>query len=184
MIGSTVGAVVDSWTVLARASPARRGPATRLPRITSSTEGAVIPRLWGRMRLGGNMVRATDFREETKTTRQRTGGGKGGGRTAASRRPIPLLRLLRGRALRRPDHRHRPHLGRRRRHGPRRRHLALASGRRDAGARSADHGIDGRGGDARLPRHGLCRLRGAAARALRQPAAAALLRGLPPARRP
>ena len=37
--------------------------------------------------------------------------------------------------------------------------------------------------DAGLSRHGLCRLRGAAARALRQPAAAALLRGVPPARR-
>ena len=39
----------------------------------------MIPRLWGRMRIGGNIVWATDFREETKTTRQRTGGGKGGG---------------------------------------------------------------------------------------------------------
>ena len=35
-----------------------------------------------------------------------------------------------------------------------------------------------------LSRHGLCRLRGAAARALRQPAAAALLRGVPADRRP
>jgi hypothetical protein len=46
-------------------------------RITSATEGAVIPRLYGRMRIGGNIIWATDFREETKTTTQ--GGGKGGG---------------------------------------------------------------------------------------------------------
>ena len=46
-------------------------------RITSSTEGAVIPRLYGRMRIGGNIIWATDFREETRTTSQ--GGGKGGG---------------------------------------------------------------------------------------------------------
>ncbi len=46
-------------------------------RITSSTEGAVIPRLYGRMRIGGNFIWATDFREEKKTKTQ--GGGKGGG---------------------------------------------------------------------------------------------------------
>jgi hypothetical protein len=46
-------------------------------RLTSATEGAVIPRLYGRMRMGGNIIWATDFREETKTTTQ--GGGKGGG---------------------------------------------------------------------------------------------------------
>jgi hypothetical protein len=80
MIGSTVGAVVDSWIVSSLA-PSQRVEGQRLDslRITSSTEGAVIPRLWGRMRLGGNIVWATDFREETRTTRQRTGGGKGGG---------------------------------------------------------------------------------------------------------
>ena len=37
----------------------------------------MIPRLYGRMRMGGNIIWATDFREETKTTTQ--GGGKGGG---------------------------------------------------------------------------------------------------------
>jgi len=46
-------------------------------RITSATEGAVIPCLYGRMRIGGNIIWATDFREETNTTTQ--GGGKGGG---------------------------------------------------------------------------------------------------------
>ena len=51
MIGSTVGAVVDSWIVSSLA-PSQRVEGQRLDslRITSSTEGAVIPRLWGRMR--------------------------------------------------------------------------------------------------------------------------------------
>ncbi|WP_198144854.1 baseplate multidomain protein megatron, partial [Pseudorhodobacter aquimaris] len=77
-IGSTVGSVVDSWIVSSLA-PAQRIEGARLDslRITSSTEGAVIPRLFGRMRIGGNIIWATDFREETKTTSQ--GGGKGGG---------------------------------------------------------------------------------------------------------
>ncbi len=77
-IGSTVGSVVDSW-IISSLAPTQRIEGARMDnlRITSATEGAVIPRLYGRMRIGGNIVWATDFREETKTTTQ--GGGKGGG---------------------------------------------------------------------------------------------------------
>lgn len=77
-IGSTIGSVVDNWIVSSRA-PAQRIEGARLDslRITSSTEGAVIPRLFGRMRIGGNIIWATDFREEVNTTSQ--GGGKGSG---------------------------------------------------------------------------------------------------------
>ncbi|RHZ92684.1 hypothetical protein D1114_16965 [Cereibacter sphaeroides] len=77
-IGSTIGSVVDSWIVSSLAPTQRiEGPRLDSLRITSSTEGAVIPRVYGRMRMGGNIIWATDFREETKTTTQ--GGGKGGG---------------------------------------------------------------------------------------------------------
>ena len=77
-IGSTIGSVVDSW-IISSLAPTQRIEGARMDnlRITSATEGAVIPRLYGRMRVGGNIVWATDFREETKTTTQ--GGGKGGG---------------------------------------------------------------------------------------------------------
>jgi hypothetical protein len=77
-IGSTIGSVVDSWIVSSLA-PAQKIEGQRLDslRITSATERAVIPRLYGRLRIGGNIIWATDFREETKTTTQ--GGGKGGG---------------------------------------------------------------------------------------------------------
>ena len=77
-IGSTIGSVVDSW-IISSLAPTQRIEGARMDnlRITSATEGAVIPRLYGRMRIGGNIVWATDFREETKTTTQ--GGGKGGG---------------------------------------------------------------------------------------------------------
>ncbi|WP_456064538.1 baseplate multidomain protein megatron [Halovulum marinum] len=76
-VGSAVGSVVDSFIVSSLA-PAQRIEGQRLDslRITSSTEGAVIPRVFGRMRMGGNVIWATDFREETRTTTQ--GGGKGG----------------------------------------------------------------------------------------------------------
>jgi len=78
-IGSTVGTVVDSWIVSSLA-PTQRIEGARLEnlQITSSTEGAVIPRLYGRMRIGGNIIWATDFREEVRTTTH-GGGGKGGG---------------------------------------------------------------------------------------------------------
>uniref|UniRef100_UPI004047B2A9 baseplate multidomain protein megatron n=1 Tax=Yoonia sp. TaxID=2212373 RepID=UPI004047B2A9 len=78
-LGSSVGSVVDSWIVSSLA-PTQRIEGARLDsmRMTSSTEGAVIPRLFGRMRLGGNIIWATDFSEQAKTTSQ--GGGKGGRR--------------------------------------------------------------------------------------------------------
>ena len=78
IVGSTVGSVIDSWLV-SQLAPTQRIEGARLDslRITSSTEGAVIPRLYGRMRIGGNIIWATDFREEVQTSTQ--GGGKGGG---------------------------------------------------------------------------------------------------------
>ena len=77
VVGSAVGSVVDSFIVSSLA-PAQRIEGARLDslRITSSTEGAVIPRVFGRMRMGGNIIWATDFREETRTST--SGGGKGG----------------------------------------------------------------------------------------------------------
>ena len=77
MIGSAVGSVVDSW-LIASMAPGQRIEGARLDslRVTSATEGAIVARLYGRMRVGGNIIWATDFREETSTT---TSGGKGGG---------------------------------------------------------------------------------------------------------
>ncbi|MDO5704258.1 MAG: glycoside hydrolase/phage tail family protein [Paracoccus sp. (in: a-proteobacteria)] len=78
IIGSGIGSMVDSWIVSSLA-PGQRIEGQRMDslRMTSATEGVVIPRLYGRMRIGGNIIWATDFREEVNTTRQ--GGGKGGG---------------------------------------------------------------------------------------------------------
>lgn len=77
MIGSSIGSVIDS-ALVASLSPGQRIEGARLDslRITSATEGTVIPRLFGRMRLGGNIIWATDFTEEVNTT---SSGGKGGG---------------------------------------------------------------------------------------------------------
>jgi len=78
MVGASVGSMVDSW-IVASLQPGQRVEGSRLDalRVTSATEGVVIPRLYGRMRLGGNIIWATDFREDKRTHRQ--GGGKAGG---------------------------------------------------------------------------------------------------------
>lgn len=77
-IGSAVGSVVDSW-IVASLQPNQRidGPRLENMRVTSSTEGAIIPQIFGRMRIGGNIIWATDFAETFKSESQ--GGGKGGG---------------------------------------------------------------------------------------------------------
>ena len=76
-VGSFAGSLVDSW-IVSQLTPGQRIEGARLENlaVTTSTEGAVIPRVWGRMRLGGNIIWATDFTEHVSTTTQ---GGKGGG---------------------------------------------------------------------------------------------------------
>jgi len=77
-VGSFAGSVIDSW-IISSLAPGQRIEGQRLDnlQITTSTEGAVIPRVYGRMRVGGNIIWATDFTETVSTTTQ--GGGKGGG---------------------------------------------------------------------------------------------------------
>lgn len=77
MIGSAVGAAADAW-IVASLQPNQRIEGARLDslRITSATEGAILPQVFGRMRIGGNIFWATDFIE---TIRTETEGGKGGG---------------------------------------------------------------------------------------------------------
>lgn len=50
--------------------------------ITSSAEGSPIPEVWGRARLGGQVIWATTFKETVSTTSE-TVGGKGGSKTVS-----------------------------------------------------------------------------------------------------
>ena len=86
-VGSLAGAAIDSWLVASMA-PTQRIAGQRLDtlQITASTEGAVIPRVYGRMRVGGNIIWATDFREETETTRQ-AAAARAAAEAAAPRSP-------------------------------------------------------------------------------------------------
>ncbi len=86
MIGQQLGALAGSYVdqALFGASGQSRtftGPRLSDLSITASSEGAAIPRLFGRARLGGQIIWATNYEEEIlKTTSGASGGGgKGGG---------------------------------------------------------------------------------------------------------
>ncbi|HEX5998061.1 MAG TPA: glycoside hydrolase/phage tail family protein [Hyphomicrobiaceae bacterium] len=78
-IGSQVGALAGAYVdqaLLGAVGGARtaKGPRLSELRITGSSEGSAIPRLYGRARLGGQLIWATDFEEEVKTTSHGGGG--------------------------------------------------------------------------------------------------------------
>jgi GTA TIM-barrel-like domain/Putative phage tail protein len=81
-IGSSIGSVADqSIGGLVGQSGGRR--ITQGPRLKdldgiAATEGAPIPRLYGRARLGGQIIWATRFEEEAVYSSSRARGGKGG----------------------------------------------------------------------------------------------------------
>jgi hypothetical protein len=82
-IGSQVGAFAGSYidNALFGTSGQRRsveGPRLQNLHITASTEGAPIPRLYGRARLGGQVIWADEIRERIVTSRS-GGSAKGAG---------------------------------------------------------------------------------------------------------
>ncbi len=73
-LGAVGGAVVDN--LLANALAPRRDPAPQLDAvaITHAEEGAPVRKLWGRMRLGGNVIWCTQF--QAVTAQQKTSGAR------------------------------------------------------------------------------------------------------------
>jgi hypothetical protein len=76
-VGSIAGAYIDQALFGATGQETlREGPRLADLTVTASTEGADVPRLYGRARLGGQIIWATNFEEETVTT-SAGGAGKG-----------------------------------------------------------------------------------------------------------
>lgn len=78
-IGGAAGAGIGSYVDAALFGPAvanAEGPRLSGLQVLASTEGAPIPRLYGRARIAGQIIWATRFREHVSTTNT---GGKGGG---------------------------------------------------------------------------------------------------------
>ena len=73
-IGATLGRVIDQRLIGGGAEAVEVGRIDRL-RLTGSGEGAAIARVWGRTRIGGQVIWASGFEEHAKRTR----GGKGSG---------------------------------------------------------------------------------------------------------
>ncbi len=71
-IGATLGRVIDQRLMGAGSDAIEVGRVDRL-RLTSAGEGAAISQVWGRVRVAGQVIWATQFQENSK----RSGGGKG-----------------------------------------------------------------------------------------------------------
>lgn len=69
-IGALIGRQVDSAII---GSSSREGPRLKELAVSTSSYGAPLPRVFGRMRVGGSIIWATDLVEH----RQTQGGGKG-----------------------------------------------------------------------------------------------------------
>ncbi len=82
VIGSTVGSVIDQSLISSRSGQGGRkvsqGPRLKDLDGISATEGAAIPRLYGRARLGGQVIWATRIEEEQVLSSTKPRGGKGG----------------------------------------------------------------------------------------------------------
>jgi hypothetical protein len=74
-IGALAGSEIDAALMPGR-SIMRSGPRLSDINIQASTEGVAIPRLFGRMRLAGQLIWASQFLEAAATA---SSGGKGGG---------------------------------------------------------------------------------------------------------
>ncbi|OXE37543.1 MAG: hypothetical protein CGW95_01105 [Phenylobacterium zucineum] len=83
VLGALAGAVIDR-TISNMLTPtqhiSQEGSRLTEFQVTSSAEGTAIRRIWGRARMGGQIIWQTKYREVITTTSQRQGGGgKGGG---------------------------------------------------------------------------------------------------------
>ena len=88
-IGSQIGALgghVIDQALFANSGRQRQVDGPRLTdlRVTSSTEGAPIPRLYGRAALGGQIIWATNLTETVTARSAATGGSGKGGHAAPS----------------------------------------------------------------------------------------------------
>ena len=81
LVGALAGNAIDRALFASRREISQEGPRLADLEVMASTEGAPIPRVYGRVRLAGQVIWATNPEEVVSTTSQTTGssGGKGMG---------------------------------------------------------------------------------------------------------
>ncbi|WP_147104122.1 glycoside hydrolase/phage tail family protein [Tateyamaria sp. syn59] len=87
-VGATLGRLIDQRVMGQGSEVVEHGKVDRF-RLSNSGEGAAISQLYGRMRLGGQVIWTSDFLETVTVT---GGGGGGGGKGSPSTPPEPERR--------------------------------------------------------------------------------------------
>ncbi|WP_299657491.1 glycoside hydrolase/phage tail family protein [uncultured Tateyamaria sp.] len=85
-IGATLGRVIDQRVMGQGSDVVEHGKVDRF-RLSNSGEGAPISQLYGRMRLGGQVIWSSDFKETVTVT-----GGGGGGKGTGGQKASPKVR--------------------------------------------------------------------------------------------
>ena len=163
-IGSLAGAAIDVRYL----TPPIQGPRVKEFHLTESREGASIPVIYGRCRVGAQVIWAAEFREHRETQ-----GGKGGPRVSEYSYSLSFaVALCEGEVSR---------VSRCWANGApfdlSQGDVAALQGDGGSGAGSADRGHRGwrLGRDAGVPRRGIHRVRGFAGRPVRRAHAAAVV---------
>ena len=78
-IGASIGSAIDQRLLGTGSAPVHVGRMNSL-RLQGASEGATVPRVFGRMRVGGNVIWASRFLE----TKKQSGGSKGNPRRVVS----------------------------------------------------------------------------------------------------
>ncbi len=79
LLGAVAGSVIDRALFGGAARKHTEGPRLASLDVMGSSEGASIPRVYGRARLSGQVIWATKLEEVVSTRSESAGGGKGGG---------------------------------------------------------------------------------------------------------
>jgi hypothetical protein len=84
IVGAVAGNVIDHSLLGANSSRHVEGPRLSDLEVMASTEGAPIPRVYGRVRIGGQVIWATRHEEVISTRSEPAPGGKGGGSSSGT----------------------------------------------------------------------------------------------------
>src|SRR5262245_66116822 len=79
LIGALAGNAIDRALFSSRREVSQEGPRLADLEVMASTEGAPIPRVYGRVRLSGQVIWATNLHEVVSTASQTTGRSAGKG---------------------------------------------------------------------------------------------------------